>query len=877
MSTRRPRVLDSLLRGLDAAPRDAALLGWAGGTAFALHAGAVLAWSVLMGRYVARLGGEAMPAVYISVNLFSLGIMLSMARGKRQGKSGRPGALAGLSALLLVALGLAPMSWSRPQLFVAFLLSWMYMTLFEIHFWQWLGGITGLRAGRRITAGVGALGTLGRVAGAALATDPLGLGSVERLLVLAAGLTILVPFLLARAEAVAAAHPEAPGTSGAEANPGAEDPPRDTPTTIGGWLARIAATPLLVRVAVLAAAAGFFKGAADYPLAITAKQAFPNEAEMGAFLGWLGAGVNLTAVVLQLLGTGRMLRRLPLAVAVGLFPAGVLLGGLAAAGWGGFHLAVALRFFQRVTTRAVFVPACVILLAPYPKKESGPARALAYGAAGALGFLVAGAGIPLAGGAPPLAGVYLALALVAVVALVAASGLDRAYLDALGDVSGTQGTRHAMALRDPLADQLLSSGDAALVEVALAQEGAEARLVGGVADLDPGSQVLALEALRNAEALPEFSRGLAVRLLSDPRREVRDGAARVVGAGGRSGDTPLALEALEAHRRAGRGSSALRLAGLVLQLTYRGRDVWGALRVLRSGLRSSRPERRAAAVRELGRAGHAVFFPDLEAALEDPAPEVVRTAARALARVGRVAAIPVLQARAQRAEPALRGELERALAALGSGALRSVGGLMDRLDAQERRRLAGVLRGLGGEGPLEMLPRVLRVTEPEARHALARFLQAGPSEAALAAVATFLDGAEGEDLEGASWRSLFACWEENRIEPSDPLAELLRALGPGRPVAKTRRFLRGFVARHLADDPETRIWRARSLCFFLELTPPREGEFLEALQLARQGGSRGPAARELIEAATRDGVLREATGELLDAIEEDDSKVASAA
>jgi hypothetical protein len=331
------------------------------------------------------------------------------------------------------------------------------------------------------------------------------------------------------------------------------------------------------------------------------------------------------------------------------------------------------------------------------------------------------------------------------------------------------------------------------------------------------------------------------------------------------------------HRLAGRGSSALRLAGLVLHLTYRGRDVWGALRVLKAGLRSPRPERRAAAVRELGRAGHAAFFQDLERALEDPAPEVVRTAARALARAGRVAAIPLLQRRAEEADPELRAELERALEVLGSGALRSVGGLMDRLDAQERRRLAGVLRGLGGEGPMEMLPRVLRVPQPEVRHALARFLQANPGERVREAVSAFLDDAEEGDPGEVSWRPLFACWEETRREPSDPLAGLLRALGPTRSPARTRRFLRGFVARHEGDDAATRRWRARSLCFFLELTPPREGEFLEALQLARQGGSRGAAARELIEAGAGDGQLREGIGALLDALEADDAAVASAA
>ena len=69
----------SLARALGIEPGDFPLLRWLGLGLFLLNAGGCLAWVALTGRFIAKVGADKMPLIYIALNVVTAGLFLAMA------------------------------------------------------------------------------------------------------------------------------------------------------------------------------------------------------------------------------------------------------------------------------------------------------------------------------------------------------------------------------------------------------------------------------------------------------------------------------------------------------------------------------------------------------------------------------------------------------------------------------------------------------------------------------------------------------------------------------------------------------------------------------------------------------------------------------
>lgn len=858
----------TLLRVLGLEPRDLSLLGMLGIAAFLLNTAAVLAWSGLMGRFVTRVGGERMPLVYITVNVVSIFLLLGMARGGTRGHSRIWGLLLGASAML-ASMGLIPGRRLPPVIFGSFLASWLYLMLVELEFWKWFGQTLPLRQAKRLTPAVGALGTAGRVAGALLATDPLGWGTISALLLLAATCNgLAIPFLLrARALVSGSLEPLQGETS---------SPP---PPPLGEIWAYVRSSPLLIRVAVLTAVIGFFKGTAHYPLTVTARTAFESEEGVAAFFGYLGAGVNLVSVFLQLLGTGQLLRRLRLQTSLSLVPLALAALGLLATIFPVFSLSALIRFTQRAGTRALFVPAAVMLMSPIPAHLFSGARSLAYGIPGSLGFLVAGIGMLCFPGGAPLGLVFASIAGAGLVAVACARGLDQAYLQTLVEAAHAspesavdmpdrqRQARPSWAGLDELSRLLLASEHpqlVGLVEEALSRGGPGVlgvNLREVLEDLPVETGSLLLEQYcENGWTGEEVDR-LAHRVLSSGTQEP---VARAIRALEGTGDSRYAEAVRQAMRTVvsepGKPGAAL-LAGAVLSLSNRETDLREALGLLRRNLRGDDLPARVAAVHELGRLGLAAFQPDLEFALGDPAPEVVSAAARSLARAHQTTSLPALQERRDR-EPAgpLREDLDRALRRLNSEAMGEIGALLSNMDRHERKALARSLRALGGRGRMGVLPRVLALPDSEVRLALVEGMREISDRGLTETLADLItqDEESGEVRLTSLDPLLDLCLANSTWEPDHAAFRLVENLDRARDRGEILAFVdRACLA--LGDLPrEEQAERLPRLCRLLEAPREAPDAFRRALTLVLRGDPRTPTALELLEAGPETVAAREA-------------------
>ena len=94
--------------------------------------------------------------------------------------------------LLGVYVALPGLARDETAIFLGYLVTWMYTIVVEQEFWVWFSALLPVRPAKRLTTGVGAFGTVGRLLGAFLITDPLGFDSISGHLLASAVLTLLV-------------------------------------------------------------------------------------------------------------------------------------------------------------------------------------------------------------------------------------------------------------------------------------------------------------------------------------------------------------------------------------------------------------------------------------------------------------------------------------------------------------------------------------------------------------------------------------------------------------------------------------------------------------------------------------------------------------
>ncbi len=883
-----PRGGSSLwLRALGAEDRDRQVLGWSGLAFALLQAGSTLSVLALTGRFLGRVGVASIPLVYVILNVLTLGLFLAIGiRGRRAGSGRSLGLWIPGASLGLLVLALAPGAKQEFAILIAYVLAWLYSIVVEMEFWAWLSSRVSVRLGRRLTAGISGAGTLGRLAGASLAMDPMGWRSIGRLLILAAILNALVLPCLARTRMAARRHEE-----GSDAMPATGGPAPVAPSQV---LAEIRSNPMLVRFAVVSFATGVLSGAADYPLAAMAPERYPIEEQLAAFFGTFGVVASLVSVVLQLLLTGWLSGRLTVGASLAIYP--LAMAGLGLAGWlhPGFHVAALVRFTQRVAVRVVHSPASLILLNAVPPSLGLGVRSLVASASMSLGFVVSGLAM-LAVTPPPLPWVYLGMLAAGLTAAAATVGIDRGYLRTLmaSTRSASDQDRRRDLARDARAylggsgvgEALLASGREGLtsaLEAALIE--AQGRplapfLVEELVRRGPRTAGKALQILVTAHLPGPVASGLVERWLESGHERLVARAARAAGALGDPGLAP-ALEACLAPGRGFGPRARIPVAGALLRVATDPECLGRASRILaRSGLDPD-PSVRRASIEVLGSLGLRSLYRPLVAALSDPDHEVRREAALALGRARLAEGLAGLE-RAQATEPdaRVREEMENARSRIQDARLGEVAGLLESLPERERKRLVRRIGSLRAGDHLRLLAAALRERRPGARAALVACLRDTSDRGLRDALERSLTGNGDEaSLRGPEARDPTEPGE-GREEPGtlgiDPLLRFLSVRGPGlggeHPVLELLdrihepshrepllRFLETWLPRRPAEIGAAELAsRTEIACQVVGiLTRDREG-YRRAYRTAVAGtGRESGAALELVDVSLSDPSLR---------------------
>lgn len=706
-----------LLRALGLEPQDRGVfLGiWLAGVL--MYGAAELVWHLVLARFLTRVGGESMPMVFLVVSLVLLTSFLGAARGASgAGGEGRSLRLRIVlaSGLVLVLAGVAGQM-TPPVLFVALVLTGVYPLLQEPAFLGWISQAVPLQATKRVASGAASSAAMGRVVGAFLATDPLGLGAVEAKLGLAAGLNLVALAGLALATRAARVY--------GEAAPG-DDAGTSEARPLGALLSQVGASELLRRVALLSFLAGFYFVLVDYPGSVTAGRAFQDEDQLTAFLGAFSMAVNLTTMLAGLFGTGRLLVGLGLGRTMRVHPAAMVLAGVVGSLAPGFYLAYALKFAALMIQRVAHSPAALLLLGAAPAGMATAARALAFGAPFAAGLLAAALLLRVTG--PDLSTVYLVLAAVAGVGLVASWGVERAYLtgllSSLEDADEVDLTEPGVAPgpatgSSAVVRALASSADPGLgLVLRRAVEGADvATLEDELAEAlrlqDEEVQLAALVALERAHLGGPVAQGLQDRLLASAEGQRVARAARVAAALRDRGRVPALLAALDRCQ----GETRVAVATAAARLAADREALERALGALREATRHPDPDLRAAALRGLGRVGHPAFLRCLLGGLEDPHDGVVEAAAEALGRVQDPHSLGALRDLAERDEGRGGAAARSAIRRIERSTLGKVTDALEGCDARERTRLAAALGQLRGGRALGLAQRFLRVEHRKLR------------------------------------------------------------------------------------------------------------------------------------------------------------------
>lgn len=859
------------LRALGLRSSDAQVFVWLGLTYMLLNAGANLAWLALTGRFIERVGAHRMPMVYIATNVLTIGMFLSMATRSSPARM-RLGFLGwvGFSSAGLILLVLGDTGRDAAAISIAFVVAWLYTIVVEQEFWSFTGSFLPLRLANRLSPGIEAWGTCGRLLGALLAMDPLAWHSISRLLLTAAALGLASIPVIFRAEALAGLHPEAASLGSGEPSAGAGDPADPPPPSLREVVGFLVAHPLMVRLAVISFVAGVALATTDYPLAVTARQVYKDEEALAGFFGLFNAVSSLIAVLIQLVGAGWFLRVLSLQANLSILPGALGLCGALGVLRPGFGIAMAVRFLQRSMIRVMHTPACRILVSPIPPRYIPGARSLAYRVALSLGFITAGVlmQLPTRGG-PPLWMVFAGLALGGTAGVLAAWRIDTVYLDALLAIARRRDqpelTPEDAAYgggavgRLPVAvEVLLASPSPAFVELvrrAVREGGAESiqgRVIEGLRQAGEPAALRGLEMLMRSHLPGDLSRGLASALLRSGNEAVLIRAARAVGALGDSFHVPELRGRLEGEGRPVPWGARPRIVGALLRVASTPEDLRFGLRELKRLLAAKEPTVRARAVAVLGGFGLGLFMPDLLRALDDPDREVALEAARALGRARFPGALPrLLEARERTTDPDLQGELAKAAGRIQNRLLDELSTLLESMRDRERRRLAQSIEEVGGGPMLALFVKALQVERAPARAALVRSLREIDEEGFALVLGRCLETTSAENPRvGRLWPLLAYAWS-CAFPVSHPVIRLVGRIFEPERARELHAFLR-WSLRPLdaATVPlETLGERLEVAVELAGIAAGRVEAFRTAFQAIRLGqGREAAAALELVEA-----------------------------
>ena len=626
----------------------------------------------------------------------------------------------------------------------------------------------------------------------------------------------------------------------------------------------------------------------DYLFSASVTAHFGDAAAIASFLGLFGAAADFTVVILQMTVMNWVFASMPIGRILLLTP--FLLTGLCLAA--SFHPALPVvaitQFVVLLNSKNFTVPATTLLLGAFPANARGGYRR-DISTVSSAASIAASVVLLAARDLLPVGGLFLLAALCYGGLLLVHFRLDHGY---------------AATLRETLAGTGAAPDDETLRSIGFLPEGE--RILRLRELLVHGDPQIRFEAIQEIERMPDDPlRQLVLPRLSgetNPRcltalarlaverfgSEAVSHTARLL----QTADDPrLQADLLEALGRTNGGLPVEELAAMYLEHDHhrvRGSAVLAILRLARdaSGIeaalgalsrmaRAQEPLSRSAAAAIMGETALPLFLDSIETLANDPDRAVALIAIRSLGRLPTSGGLAALGRLSGHTDPARAGLAKRFIENSSRERLARLRSLMDGLTAAERQKLSHTIRSIGATAGLDIVSRILRLEQSDAREGLMRLLDQAAPETVEMLRATLI-GRERPDetpsldpiwnwcrvpreAELPGWAAAIPLL--NRVVTCDHPDSPVRRVEPGalsllhlllREADLLACIRRGDRAGWSASDAEMAIsrWNDRALlcCRMVLLAAPRPETLLSAFDRLRSSDAfTSSVAQELLE------------------------------
>jgi AAA family ATP:ADP antiporter len=410
---------------------------WLGAALLAVTSSYTLVKTVRDSVFLSMLPATWLPWVYILVGIATLAVSLLFGRltqwlSPRQSLVGS--VLAAAGGLVLCIFVVWDFNAWMPVIFYLYVNA--YGLIVVSQFWLYTNSRSDPRAMKRMAGVVGAGAILGGIVGGVLASALGGWLPLRWLIAAGAGLLVLSLPLLSLAVR------EREGRrSDEEVTPAVEASVPLVRVPYVRWLAVATLCSVIVT------------GLLDYQFKSAVQQLYPDAAQLASFFGRFYIGINVFALLLQLLGTRWLLQRLGAGSAAAVLPIGLALGAGATLAVPGFAAVVGAKAWDQTFRFSLNKAAVELLFFPLPPGIKRRAKAVIEAGIERVGdalagILLLGAGLTFGTTGSTLATLILALVGVWLVACVR---LRSGYVRELGRTLGRltlQPEREPVSLRE---------------------------------------------------------------------------------------------------------------------------------------------------------------------------------------------------------------------------------------------------------------------------------------------------------------------------------------------------------------------------------------------------------------------------------------------
>lgn len=666
------------------------------GLLFLTSAGGAIGSPGVEGLFFARFGVQFLPYLYIALGFITLSTSLFITSLFGRVSHGRlyatlPLALAALLVGERIVVGFDP-TWFYPVLWLSMNVLWLLQSLFT---WGLAGAVCDTRQAKRLFPLFGVGGILGLTCGS-LVTRPLvqWIGTENLLLVWAGALVLAFALVGSLMRRTHIGNGERRTHRRVSRNP--------------GWLVElqrgmrhVRQSPLLRWMAFAAVLFAVLYYALVFPFSKAVAAAYPDEADVAAFLGTFQGVSTGSAALISLFLANRMYARFGFMTMILVYPILYLIGFTGMVFWASFWPLVAFRYLQILWSEGVSNGANQAMFNVVPAGKREHARAFIRGVANQVGISLAGVMLLFSQTTLLPRHVYAigGIAALATCFFVwrARSAYGKAVLEALragqpqlffSEERPFGGFRQDAAALSAVLDGI-GNPDPAVRRVSaeilgnISLSEATEAIVDALNDEDPGVRAALIRALVRAKdhrALLE----IAARL-QDPHPEVRAEAVRALGKlAGYPHGVRVHLQPLLEDPDPGVRASA---AAIVLASGSNEQ----AEQALRDLVTEGTLEARTQALESLAHWGTQSAYDLAARSLEDPLPVIRQAAARVLARIDANECVQPLVGMLGDEDRGVREAAAKALGEVGDRALQPT------LEALEKEATeAGALQALRG-------------------------------------------------------------------------------------------------------------------------------------------------------------------------------------